>query len=233
MTDPANLTSPTQLRDGSTTLDPRLDRLTQFDERSRAYNIATLMGSAEPRSYTWPCRVRDLDQGSEGACVGFAWTAELLASPKVVPGLHNPDALAVYRRAQQIDPWPGEAYSGTSVLAGAQAVQEQGRLKEYRWAFSTDDLAVAVSRKGPAVLGIAWYNSMYNPGPDGFLRPAGTVVGGHAILCVGYNVRGRYFVLQNSWGRDWGTDARARISYEDLHGLLQAGGEACIPVYRS
>jgi hypothetical protein len=48
--------------------DPRLDRLIQFDERSRAFPIRALLpDKAKPRSYSWPCGVW-LDQGQEGAC---------------------------------------------------------------------------------------------------------------------------------------------------------------------
>ncbi|HYD78537.1 MAG TPA: alpha/beta hydrolase [Paucimonas sp.] len=41
----------------------------------------------------------------------------------------------------------------------------------------------------------------------------GKRIGGHAFALVGYNERG--FVVQNSWGRDWGADGFAVLSYED------------------
>lgn len=75
-----------QLRDGSTVEDPRLDRLVQFDERSRGYGIVPLLEAqdkTQPRSYTWGCDIRTLDQGREGACVGFAWAGEAAARPVV------------------------------------------------------------------------------------------------------------------------------------------------------
>ena len=37
--------------------------------------------------------------------------------------------------------------------------------------------------------------------------------GGHAFALVGYNERG--FVVQNSWGTDWGASGFAILSYED------------------
>jgi hypothetical protein len=42
--------------------------------------------------------------------------------------------------------------------------------------------------------------------------------GGHAFCLVGYNARG--FVVQNSWGKDWGAHGFALLPYEDwvLHG---------------
>lgn len=217
------------LKGGQTTKDKRLDRVIQFDERSRQYPIRALVGAQPWRSKKWRCPVV-LDQGQEGACVGFAWTAEKAATPVSVQGMTGALALETYRRAQLLDEWPGEAYSGTSVIAGVQAGQEQGFYGEYRWGFSLEDLILGLW-KGPAVLGIPWYDGMYETDGE-WLRVRGGVVGGHAILCRGVDVPGRYFILHNSWGPGWGTNGDARISFDDLERLLHEDGEACIPVQR-
>lgn len=207
-----------------------LDRLVEFDDRSRAFPIRTTVADRVPRSYTWGCTAT-LDQGREGACVGFAWAHELTARPVVEPTTAG-DALALYRRAQLLDQWPGENYDGTSVIAGAKAVQERGGLLSYRWAFSLDDLVLAVGFNGPAVLGVPWYSGMFNPDPSGYLRVRGEVVGGHAILCRGVSLRTRSFLLHNSWGPDWGRNGTARITFDDMRRLLAEDGEACCPVRR-
>lgn len=237
-----------QLRDGSTTFDRRLDRLVHFDERSRNFGVRATIEATAPRSYTWGLDIT-LDQGSEGACVGFSVAHELRAKPKVVAGVDQPLAMRFYHEAQHDDPWGGcylgtscpiapstGQYDGTAVLAGVRAAQKLGHIREYRWAFGVDDLALAVSRKGPAILGIPWYNSMYSPNryEHGryWIGVSGQVVGGHAILCVGYNVRLNAFCLHNSWGEDWGTKGRAWVSYADMATLLGNQGEAVIPVIR-
>jgi hypothetical protein len=229
------------LKDGTMPSDPRLGRLTQFDERSRAYPVmATLVAPAPPRSYTWSVPVPALDQGSEGSCVGHAWAHELLARPAVASGVDHPYARRIYHEAQRIDPWPGGAYEGaepryegTSILAGAKVVAGLGAMTEYRWAFSIDELALAVGYKGPAVLGIPWYESMFHPDEAGQIRVAGDAVGGHAILCRGVSVRLRLFRLRNSWGA-WGLNGSGDclISFDDLGRLLHEGGEACVPAGR-
>lgn len=219
------------LRDGSHVSDPRLDRLPQFDPRSRNYPIRTLLTAVvRPRSYTWSCG-QWLDQGREGACVGFAWAHEHAARPAVGHATDD-TARALYRRAQQLDEWEGEGYSGTSVLAGAKAAQEAGHLTEYRWAFGIDDLVLALGYKGPAVLGIPWLEGMFNTDPDGYLRVDGPVAGGHAILARAVNLRAGHVVLRNSWGPDWGHAGDARIRIPDLARLLHMDGEACIPLRR-
>jgi hypothetical protein len=212
---------------------PVLDRRVEFDERSRAYPIRALIApSARPRSYTWRVPVA-LDQGNEGACVGFAWAHELAARPAVVRNVTRAHALAIYAQAQTLDQWPGEGYSGTSVLGGAKAVCANGFMPEYRWAFGLDDLVLAIGYHGPAVLGINWYDRMFTPDPDGTLHVDGSVAGGHAILAYGVNVRQRTVKLWNSWGPDWGPlGAAALIGFDDLARLLREDGEACIPVHR-
>lgn len=222
-----------QLRGGYVTEDPRLDRVPFFDPRSRNFPVTAIIAdSATPRSYTWGAGTVT-DQGREGACVGHGWTGELGAKPKPVR-LGNPTQYAfdLYKRCQQIDQWPGEAYSGTSVIAGAQELTARGLLKEYRWAFGLDELVLAVGRTGPAVLGIPWYDSMY-AAPNGQVTVSGRLVGGHCILARGVSLKTRTVLLTNSWGTDWGNGGHARISFDDLGRLLNEGGEACIPVLRS
>lgn len=228
-----------KLKDGSAVADGRLTRLQQFDARSKAYPVRKLVEGKKPRSYTWKCGSW-LDQGQEGACVGFAWTHELIAKPAVVEGVDGSFAREkIYWEAQKIDPWDGGSYpganpfyEGTSVLAGAKIVQKLGYIEEYRWAFSIEDLVLAVGFCGPAVLGIPWYGSMFDPYGCGHLHVEGAVAGGHAILCMGVDVRAKTFKLHNSWGKKWGNDGEALIGWDELERLLNEGGEACIPIGR-
>lgn len=219
-----------QLRGGARTEDVRLDRVPQFDERSRQYPIRAVVPAVR-RSYRWGLDLV-LDQGREGACVGYAITHEAAAKPKPVRGLTAADAYAVYSRARELDAWPGENYSGTSVLAGLKAARERGWIIEYRWAFGLDDVTLALGHAGPVVLGIAWYESMYQP-RSGWLQIEGAVVGGHAILARGVNFRSRKVLLHNSWGADWGGNGTAWITFENLERLLQEDGEAAVPLVRA
>ncbi len=204
-----------------------LGALPQFDERSRGYNVAALFSVAEqPRSMHWDCKVM-MDQGQEGACVGFGWAAELAAVPVVVAE-STPDAFALYHEAQLLDGW-ALPHEGSSILAGAKAVQARGHLDEYRWAFNFPDLELAISNHGPAVLGIPWYTNMDWPDPaTGLINVGGTVRGRHCILANGISPRLRLVHLHNSWG----DQHEYAIGYADLIALLNEGGEACIPVVR-
>lgn len=216
--------------DGTTTRDVRLDRLIQFDSQSRSYPIRTLVPKT-PRSYTWSCKAW-LDQGREGACVGFAWSHELIARPALVQAITDHTALALYKAAQGLDEWEGEDYSGTSIIAGAKAVQALGFMPEYRWSFSIEELILGVGYSGPAVLGLNWYQGMFRPNDKGYITPSGQLSGGHAILCNGVDLKRERLRLHNSWGADWGERGECWISFSDMDRLLKERGEACFPVKR-
>ena len=231
---------PIELKGGQTTEDRRLDRVPFFDERSRRFPIrTTIHATKQPRSYTWSVSAT-LDQGSEGACVGFGWSHELLARPAIGRNITSEFARQrVYWEAQRIDPWDGGAYpdasphyEGTSVLAGAKVVAGLGGMDEYRWAFGLDDLILALGYKGPAVLGLNWYEGMFEPDGEGYIRPTGSLMGGHCILARGVSVSRRRVRLHNSWGQRWGDNGDCWITYEDLDRLLHEQGETCIPVGR-
>lgn len=172
--------------------------------------------------------------------MGNAWAHEAAAKPVPILGITETIALQLYHRAQDLDIYsdtPPE--EGSSVLAGAKASQERGFLSAYRWAFGLDDLILAVGYKGPAVLGINWYEGMFDVDARGYVHVEGDIAGGHAILCNRVNIAGKFFGLSNSWGPSWGTrDAwglggTCRISFSDMERLLHENGEACIPVTRS
>lgn len=228
-----------KLRDGSKVRDLRLARLKQFDERSRKYPVRKLVKDLERRNRLWGCEIV-LDQGEEGACVGAACTHELIARPKPIRGLDMRFARErIYWEAQKIDEWPGGSYpeakpryEGTSVLSGVKVLQRLGYIGEYRWSFALDDLVLAVGHLGPAILGLVWYDSMFEPHSCGYLHVAGKPSGGHAILCRGVNVTERYFVLHNSWGRKWGRDGTAKVSFDEMERLLAEEGEAVVPLVR-
>jgi hypothetical protein len=204
----------------------------RHDPRSLNYRLTAADPGLLGRSRFWVPSRFVLDQGREGACVGHGVAHEAAASPVRVPRIDEAVAHAVYKRAQQLDPWPGEAYEGTSVLAGMKAGQERGWWSGYRWAMSMAELRAALE-EGPVVIGVEWRDGMYKA-PDGLLQPIGQVVGGHCILVTGYSAPRGAYRLRNSWGRSWGVNGSAYIAVDDLDRILfQAGGEAAVPVNRA
>jgi hypothetical protein len=228
------------LKDGSNTENANLDRLIQFDERSRAYSISDVLSRKPLRSYTWRC-TEWFDQGREGACVAYSLGHELASRPAETRGIHDRWLIEnVYWEAQKIDPWPGGAYpqakpfyEGTSILAGVKVLHKKEFFREYRWSFNLTDLLQGLGRNGPAVLGLNWYSGMMSPDRRGFIHPTGRVEGGHAILARGVNIRDRFVILRNSWGKSWGVNGDCYISFDNLERLLHERGESVFLVGRT
>ena len=221
------------------------DWTSQHDPKSRKYAIRSLLKqrNIEKKPAFWKEGVT-LDQGSEGACVGFAWMGELLAepeAPKAQPSFDYANSLAVsfYNEAKTVDQWFGENYEGTSVLAGAKIMQKSGFIGEYRWCFGIDDVRDAIISEGPVVIGIPWFDGMYDTAPNGLVKLAGQPTGGHAIVLTGYHPRMRFgqtthevFRWRNSWGTDYGINGSGWIKAKDLAKLLAQNAEACVPMQR-
>lgn len=240
-----------QLRGGFETTDPRLDRVPQFDPRSRDYKIRTLLEAAEPRpaKTTFWQPGTTLDQGQEGACVGHGVAHRVSGEPQPTANIDHDIAVALYKRAQQLDEWEGESYEGTSVLAGCQAAQEAGYITEYRWVGAgsgtvIEDVMDTLSYVGGIVFGLPWSESMFTPRPSGLFEvdPA-RIAGGHCIHAFGLILGAQLpdepvqdvVVLQNSWGADFGVQECGQggvcyISLTDLQVLLEKGGEGAVPV---
>jgi C1A family cysteine protease len=73
----------------------------------------------------------------------------------------------------------------------------------------------------PFVFGFTCYQSFESPAvaKSGILpMPASgeQVVGGHAVVCVGYDDPSRTFLIRNSWGTSWGLKGYFKMPYSYL-----------------
>lgn len=230
----------TILRNNEATEDKRLDRLVQFDERSRNFPIRSLVEDKPLRSYTWRCE-EWFDQGKEGACVAYALGHELASRPAETRGMEDNWLVKnVYWEAQKIDPWSGGSYpgaspvyEGTSVLAGIKVLHKKKFFQSYRWAFGLRDVLLGVGRNGPAVIGVPWKEGMFRPDSDGFIHATGRTMGGHAVIIRAINVKEGYVTIRNSWGKNWGVSGDCYMKFDDLEKILQEWGEAVFLVKRT
>lgn len=215
-------------------VDRTLDWRSRHDPRSRGFPAPIERGPLPARKLHRGPHHR-IDQGAEGACVGFSKAISLMSAPVAVK-LVQPTkfAQAVYERAKEIDEWPGEDYDGTSLLAGAKVLRELGYIDSFSWTFGIDHLLHALVLS-PIVVGIPWYDSMYETDSRGHVVVGGRVVGGHAITLTGFCRRrgrdGKMHLMvrwRNSWGPSYGNRGDGWITVDDLDGLLAQQGEACV-----
>jgi hypothetical protein len=182
-----------------------------------------LAGVALPDEKLW--RIGPiLDQGEEGACVGFAWRAWMSARPIANDPDRHIRARDIYLRAQRVDEFEGQEprMSGTSVRAGAKVMVEEGHLREYVWSGSADEILTWVRAKGPLVFSTQWFDAMYEPDENGYVYPKGGIAGGHALCMFGVTADDDGHI-QQSWGEDHGVDGCIRVSRKTLSYLISQG----------
>jgi C1A family cysteine protease len=73
----------------------------------------------------------------------------------------------------------------------------------------------------PFILGFSVYESFETQtvaatGRAPMPQPTETLLGGHAVLAVGYDDANLWFVMRNSWGARWGLDGYFTLPYEYL-----------------
>ncbi|MFJ5967875.1 hypothetical protein [Streptomyces sp. NPDC093060] len=220
----------------------RLGRHVEHDPRSLRYAHGVLPES-QVKPVQWQRRVDIFDQGSLGSCTGNAAAGVLAtdnatgpgATSVTVKGVGRPvdEALAVdlYKMATTLDSISGSYPpddTGSSGLGVAKALKGWGLASGYTHAFTLDALKSAL-QSGPAMLGIIWLNSMFDPQPDGTLpvdRTSG-LAGGHEIVVSGWD--GTRFRLDNSWGASWGDNGSCWVNQADMVWLLAQDGDVTVP----
>ena len=210
-----------------------------WDERDQDHLMIShlkrdLAGVAVPAEKVWQIGPI-LDQGREGACVGYAWRAWMNAKPIANKPERLIQARDIYLQAQLIDEFPGQepTVSGTSVRAAAKIMVRERHLGEYVWSGSADEILTWVRTKGPLVFSTRWFDSMYEPDANGYVYPKGKVVGGHALCMFGVDENDDARI-QQSWGQDHGIDgcikmSRKALSYLVSQGYVSACAAAQIP----
>lgn len=246
------------LKDGSYTEDVKLDRIIEFDDKSRDFTVMKLgvMETPAPlKTKVWALDRRSfVNQGEEGACVSAGFGHDSAALPLSTTQLNMAWLREkVYFEAQREDPWPGGAYTGaspqyegTSVLSGAKVMQRLGFFESYYWAFDVDQALQALLTKGTLVVGVWWKEGMFRPRSSGMVDVQGRNLGGHCVCVRGLHVPGRegyvningekvyepVVAIPQSWGLTHGYRGEIYIKLSEFEALLKEDGECVVPVGR-
>lgn len=87
-----------------------------------------------------------------------------------------------------------------------------------------DGIKRALIHYGVCVIGTPWFNSWFDPLPDGTLPAPDYIVGGHAIAVVGYDARGVW--LRNTWGADWGRKGECLMPWSYFTSVVREAWKA-------
>ncbi len=199
------------------------------DPRDKLFGIAPRVANLKPFSREWtfgPNVAPDLDQGRDGACVGFGLGNELALDPVPCP-MTNEFARRIYWAAQRRDTWPGGAYpgarphyEGTDLRSGLKTLRDAGACDTYERAFDIDTTILGISHNGPPVFGMMWTEGMSVPDANGFVRPTGRHVGGHCICGRAVDMEREYVRLIQTYGRDHGVNGEILLRFKDLEWIM-------------
>jgi C1A family cysteine protease len=115
---------------------------------------------------------------------------------------------------------PAKYATKPTPAAYRQALQHRA-LRYHRIQQDLNHLRACLAEGFPFVLGLTVYESFESDkvGSSGRLempRKKESLVGGHAVLAVGYDDRLQRFTVMNSWGRDWGKHGYFTVPYSYL-----------------
>ncbi len=215
--------------------DSRLKRHICHDSRSRSFAFntkgLTLTNTVHAR------HIPILDQGNAGSCTGDAGigalgTDPLFASfPKTIKySLDQAGAYKLYSDAEILDgngAYPPNDF-GSSGLSIATVLKNAGIIDSYQHTFTMNDALLALT-KYPILFGTNWYNSMFSSDPDGRVRIAGGIAGGHEIIARQLDVNNSRVWFDNSWGSSgWGIQGRFYLTFADFNTLLGQQGDVIV-----
>ena len=207
------------------------------DSRSDAYQFRAVR-AVPVVSKEWPRHIPILDQGNLGSCTGNAMTGAAGTDPlwPALPSGHvtldEREAIALYSAATKLDPYPGSyppTDTGSDSTSVNKAAQQAGLTSGYTHATSAGDVLQALMA-GPVTLGIPWYEGFDDPDANGVVSIAGSIRGGHEIVCRRVDITRKLIGPDNSWGTSFGVNGSFWFSFDDLDRLLGEGGDCVCPV---
>jgi C1A family cysteine protease len=128
---------------------------------------------------------------------------------------------------------PPESYYPYTATNGSCSSAETGwqnatsRISSWQWVTTTspavDAIKNALNTYGPLVTTMDVYSDFFYYSGGIYQYTSGSYQGGHAILIVGYDDTGQYFIVKNSWGGSWGESGYFRIAYSQLSNVVNFG----------
>ncbi len=198
------------------------------DERDMRFPLSAAMKAVAttPVSKVWkPGPVNDQSsKNTKNGCVGYSTFKLLTSEPVVIPPPIPITEEEIYLESRRNDEFSGEADEGTSVRAGMETLKRHGLISAYYNGRDWQESVEYMLTTGPLILGIPWYQQMFDPDANGVITIGGSIAGGHAIFCYAADWDNKFITLRGSWSTDWGRDGDCLLSFQDFDRLLKDGG---------
>jgi len=191
------------------------------------------------RAVLWDRLIPILNQGRLGSCTGNALTGWLGTRPFADTvmtdrlALLNEDyAVRRYSRGTEVDAVSGQyppTDTGSTGNGVCKAARLDGIIPGYGWAFTTTALIKTLLRQ-PVIVGVPWYERMFDPTNVGEVLIGGQVVGGHEFLIRGYDPAGGGMLsCDNSWDTTWGLRGSFLLSVATWNQLRRQRADVTVP----
>ncbi len=179
-----------------------------------------------------------------GACINYLHWERWQRAGTQGPRPARVSTRMLYHMAKLYDEWPGEDYDGSSCRGAMKGWHHHGVCDEVLWPYrkrftdpkegwqqdaavrplgayyrvnkdSIVDMQAAIQEVHAISVSATVHEGWWLKKADSLpvIDASGAEAGGHAFALVGYNAEG--FIVQNSWGPDWGYRGFAILTYPD------------------
>jgi len=113
-------------------------------------------------------------------------------------------------------------------LPCSRLIRERIRVTKWWSVPQTVESLKAAVYQSPLPVGFDVYEDFLYYEAGIYSHETGTFAGGHAVLIVGWNDDDQYFIVKNSWAKDWGEDGFFLIAYSQVTNEVRFGLEAVL-----
>lgn len=187
-----------------------------YDPKDHIYSGTDIGMPSIPKEYELPNQPMVLNQGSSPICAAIS-IASIMEWQSMAKDPDNKgkayDAFQIYNLRDNKD------VDGMVPRQALNAVKRNGvkgdHIEEFAKVTNYDMIKMGIICNGPVMIGMAAYED-----PTYFWRPTKNLLGGHAVILVGWNEEG--YILQNSWGYEYGNKGKIVLPYKDQKYILEA-----------
>jgi C1A family cysteine protease len=123
--------------------------------------------------------------------------------------------------------YPYTATNGNCSNACMNWENKAHKISEWGYVATTSPTVNAIKNAlylyGPLVTSMDVYTDFFYYESGIYSYTDGILEGGHAVLIIGYDDPGQYFIVKNSWGTGWGEAGYFRIAYSEIDSVVNFG----------